>query len=224
MRFLDQAKVYVSSGAGGNGAVSFRREKFIEFGGPNGGDGGKGGDVIAECVANLNTLLDYRYQQHFKAKKGGNGMGQNRSGAGGADVVLKLPPGTQIFEEDGEKYGVSLPTHSPPSMNSIRTSASVMVLARPSMRTTWPASGSVAEMRHVCTKALSVIREMTGVAIWTRPEKLASSAKRASPRIGVLKRTSKLPGASSLRSRYAGRTSWPKAWAAGSRQPQKIRN
>jgi GTP-binding protein len=102
MRFLDQAKVYVSSGAGGNGAVSFRREKFIEFGGPNGGDGGRGGDVIAECVANLNTLLDYRYQQHFKAKKGGNGMGQNRTGAKGADVVLKLPPGTQIFEEDGE--------------------------------------------------------------------------------------------------------------------------
>ena len=102
MRFLDQAKVYIRSGDGGNGAVSFRREKFIEFGGPNGGDGGKGGDVIAECVANLNTLLDYRYQQHFKAKKGGHGMGQNRTGAGGADVVLKLPPGTQIFEEDGE--------------------------------------------------------------------------------------------------------------------------
>jgi GTPase len=102
MQFLDQAKVYVRSGAGGDGCVGFRREKFIEFGGPDGGDGGKGGDVIVECVANLNTLLDYRYQQHFKAKKGGNGMGQNRTGAGGADVVLKLPPGTQIFEEDGE--------------------------------------------------------------------------------------------------------------------------
>ena len=75
---------------------------IIEFGGPDGGDGGKGGDVILECVANLNTLLDYRYQQHFKAKKGGHGMGQNRTGAGGADVVLKLPPGTQVFEEDGE--------------------------------------------------------------------------------------------------------------------------
>jgi GTPase len=102
MQFLDQAKVYVRSGDGGNGCVSFRREKFIEFGGPNGGDGGKGGDAVVECVANLNTLLDYRYQQHFKAKKGGNGMGQNRTGAGGADVVLKVPPGTQIFDEDGE--------------------------------------------------------------------------------------------------------------------------
>jgi GTP-binding protein len=102
MQFLDQAKVYVRSGDGGNGSVSFRREKFVEFGGPNGGDGGRGGDVIVECVANLNTLLDYRYQQHFKAKKGGHGMGQDRTGARGADVVLKLPPGTQIFEEDGE--------------------------------------------------------------------------------------------------------------------------
>src|SRR6476646_736190 len=102
MQFLDQAKVYVRSGDGGNGCVSFRREKFIEFGGPDGGDGGKGGDVVLECVANLNTLLDYRYQQHYKAKKGGHGMGQNRSGAGGADVVLKLPPGTQVFAEDGE--------------------------------------------------------------------------------------------------------------------------
>jgi GTP-binding protein len=102
MQFLDQAKVYVRSGDGGNGSISFRREKFIEFGGPDGGSGGKGGDVIVECVANLNTLLDYRYQQHFKAKKGGHGMGQNRSGAGGADIVLKVPPGTQIFEEDGE--------------------------------------------------------------------------------------------------------------------------
>ena len=100
MQFLDQAKVYVRSGDGGNGCVSFRREKFIEFGGPDGGDGGKGGDVIVECVANLNTLLDYRYKRHFRAKKGGHGMGQNRTGAGGADVVLKLPPGTQIFEAD----------------------------------------------------------------------------------------------------------------------------
>jgi GTP-binding protein len=102
MQFLDQAKVYVRSGDGGNGCVSFRREKFVEFGGPDGGDGGKGGDVIVECVANLNTLLDYRYQQHFKAKKGGHGKGQNRSGAKGADVVLKVPPGTQILDEDNE--------------------------------------------------------------------------------------------------------------------------
>jgi GTP-binding protein len=102
MQFLDSAKVFVRSGDGGNGCVSFRREKFIEFGGPNGGDGGKGGDVIVECVANLNTLLDFRYQQHFKAKRGGNGMGQNRTGASGADVVLKVPPGTQILDADGE--------------------------------------------------------------------------------------------------------------------------
>ena len=102
MQFLDQAKVFVRAGDGGNGCVSFRREKFIEFGGPNGGDGGKGGDVIVECVANLNTLLDFRYQQHFKARKGGNGSGQNRTGAGGADVVLKVPPGTQIFDQDEE--------------------------------------------------------------------------------------------------------------------------
>ena len=102
MQFLDSAKVYVRSGDGGNGAVSFRREKFVEFGGPDGGDGGKGGDVIVECVANLNTLLDYRYKQHFKAKKGGHGMGQNRTGAKGAEVVLTVPPGTQILDEDGE--------------------------------------------------------------------------------------------------------------------------
>ncbi len=82
--------------------MSFRREKYVEFGGPNGGDGGRGGDVIIECVANLNTLLDFRYQQHFKAKKGGNGMGSNRTGAKGADVVLKVPPGTQILDEDGD--------------------------------------------------------------------------------------------------------------------------
>src|SRR5215813_4787464 len=102
MQFLDQAKVYVRSGDGGNGCVSFRREKFVEFGGPDGGAGGRGGNVIVECVANLNTLLDYRYQQHFKAKKGGHGKGQNRSGAKGADVVLKVPPGTQVFDADGE--------------------------------------------------------------------------------------------------------------------------
>src|SRR5262249_19639929 len=102
MKFLDQAKIYISSGAGGNGCVSFRREKFIEFGGPDGGDGGRGGDVVAQCVVALNTLIDYRYQQHFKAKNGGHGMGRNRCGAGGADVVLKVPVGTQIFDEDNE--------------------------------------------------------------------------------------------------------------------------
>jgi GTP-binding protein len=102
MKFLDEAKVYIQSGAGGNGCVSFRREKFIEFGGPNGGDGGRGGDVIAQAVEGLNTLIDYRYQQHFKAKRGGNGMGKDRHGANGADAVLKVPAGTQIYEEDGE--------------------------------------------------------------------------------------------------------------------------
>src|SRR5262249_62264685 len=81
---------------------SFRREKFIEFGGPDGGDGGRGGDIVAECVDGLNTLIDYRYQQHFKAKTGGHGMGKNRSGAGGTDIVLKVPVGTQIFDEDNE--------------------------------------------------------------------------------------------------------------------------
>src|SRR5262250_517913 len=100
MKFLDQAKIYIRSGNGGAGCVSFRREKFIEFGGPDGGDGGRGGDVIAECVDGLNTLIDYRYQQHFKAKTGGHGMGKNRSGAAGAGVFLKVPKGTQIFEED----------------------------------------------------------------------------------------------------------------------------
>lgn len=102
MKFLDQAKVFVRSGDGGAGCVSFRREKFIEFGGPDGGDGGRGGDVVVECVDGLNTLIDYRYQQHFKAKTGGHGMGRNRHGANGADVVLKVPVGTQIYEEDNE--------------------------------------------------------------------------------------------------------------------------
>jgi GTP-binding protein len=102
MKFLDEAKVYIASGAGGNGCVSFRREKFIEFGGPNGGDGGRGGDVVVEAVTGLNTLVDYRYQQHFKAQRGGNGMGKDRAGANGKDVVLKVPVGTQVYEEDGE--------------------------------------------------------------------------------------------------------------------------
>jgi len=102
LKFLDEAKVYVQSGAGGNGCVSFRREKFIEFGGPNGGDGGKGGDVVVEAVTGLNTLIDYRYQQHFKAARGGNGMGKDRHGGNGKDAVLKVPVGTQVYEEDGE--------------------------------------------------------------------------------------------------------------------------
>ena len=102
MKFLDQAKVYIRSGDGGAGAVSFRHEKFLEFGGPDGGDGGRGGDVWAVAVDGLNTLIDYRYQQHFKAKTGTHGMGRNMTGAKGADVILKVPVGTQIFEEDNE--------------------------------------------------------------------------------------------------------------------------
>jgi len=102
MKFLDEAKVYVRGGDGGNGCIAFRREKFIEFGGPDGGDGGRGGDVSAACVDGLNTLIDYRYQQHFKAERGGGGMGKNRAGRNGRSVVLKVPVGTQIFEEDGE--------------------------------------------------------------------------------------------------------------------------
>ena len=102
MRFLDQAKVYIRSGDGGNGCLSFRREKFIEFGGPDGGDGGHGGSVWVECVTNLNTLIDFRYQQHFTASNGKHGMGANRTGAAGEDAVLKVPPGTQVFAEDNE--------------------------------------------------------------------------------------------------------------------------
>ena len=102
MKFLDQAKGYVRSGDGGAGSVSFRREKFIEMGGPDGGDGGKGGDVWIEAVDGLNTLIDYRYQQHFKAATGGHGMGRLRAGANSDDIILKVPVGTQVFEEDNE--------------------------------------------------------------------------------------------------------------------------
>ena len=102
MKFLDQAKIYIRSGDGGDGCVSFRREKFIEFGGPDGGDGGRGGDVVVEAVDGLNTLIDYRYQQHFKAADRRHGMGQDRHGASGDDVVLKVPVGTQVFDEDKE--------------------------------------------------------------------------------------------------------------------------
>ena len=100
MKFLDEAKVYIRSGDGGNGCVAFRREKYVEFGGPSGGNGGRGGDVIVEVVDGLNTLIDYRYQQHFKAPKGTNGMGKDRHGANGKSILLKVPVGTQIFDED----------------------------------------------------------------------------------------------------------------------------
>ncbi|CAI3924569.1 GTPase involved in cell partioning and DNA repair (Obg) (PDB:1LNZ) [Commensalibacter communis] len=102
MKFLDQAKIYVKSGDGGNGVVAFRREKFIEYGGPDGGDGGRGGDIIFQAIDNLNTLIDFRYTQHFRARKGGNGSGANRTGAAAEDVVIKVPVGTQIFDDDKE--------------------------------------------------------------------------------------------------------------------------
>ena len=103
MHFLDQAKIFIRSGAGGPGAVSFRREKFIEFGGPDGGDGGKGGDIVFEAVPGLNTLIDFRYTQHFRAPRGTGGAGQNRTGAGGDDLVVKVPVGTQILADDEER-------------------------------------------------------------------------------------------------------------------------
>ena len=103
MHFLDQAKIYVRSGEGGPGAVSFRREKFIEYGGPDGGNGGKGGDIVFECIAGLNTLIDFRYTQHFRAPRGSGGSGSNRTGAGGADLVIRVPLGTQVLSEDKEE-------------------------------------------------------------------------------------------------------------------------
>ena len=103
MQFLDQAKIFVSSGAGGDGSVSFRREKFVEYGGPDGGDGGRGGAVIFETVEGLNTLIDFRYSQHFKAGRGQHGMGRNRTGAGADDSVIRVPIGTQILADDDER-------------------------------------------------------------------------------------------------------------------------
>lgn len=102
MHFLDQAKIYIRSGAGGPGAVSFRREKYVEYGGPDGGNGGKGGDIVFEAVAGLNTLIDFRYTQHFKAKRGGHGQGKNRTGAAAEDLVIKVPLGTQVIDDDQE--------------------------------------------------------------------------------------------------------------------------
>ena len=108
MKFLDEAKVYVKSGDGGAGAVAFRREKSIEFGGPEGGDGGRGGDIVLECAGNLNTLIDFRYRQHLKAGKGNHGMGKTRTGAGGEDLVIKIPVGTQVLDEDRETLLVDM--------------------------------------------------------------------------------------------------------------------
>ena len=102
MHFLDQAKIFIRSGAGGPGAVAFRREQYVEYGGPNGGNGGKGGDIVFEAVAGLNTLIDFRYTQHFKAKRGGHGQGKNRTGAAAEDLVIKVPLGTQVIDDDQE--------------------------------------------------------------------------------------------------------------------------
>src|SRR3546814_13512426 len=106
MHFLDQAKIFIRSGAGGPGAVSFRREKYVEYGGPDGGDGGKGGDIIFEAVEGLNTLIDFRYTQHFKARRGTPGDGKNRTGAGGGDLVIKGPGGTQGISDEGDRKSV----------------------------------------------------------------------------------------------------------------------
>jgi len=103
MHFLDQAKVYIQSGAGGPGAVSFRREKYVEYGGPDGGNGGKGGDIIFEAVQGLNTLIDFRYSQHFKAKRGNHGRGRDQTGGGAPDLIVKVPVGTQVLSEDKEE-------------------------------------------------------------------------------------------------------------------------
>lgn len=108
MKFLDQAKIYIQSGDGGAGCVSFRREKYIEFGGPNGGDGGKGGSVYIEAVPNLNTLIDFRYHQHFKAQKGRNGMGSDKTGPKGEDIVIKVPVGTEVLADDQETLIVDM--------------------------------------------------------------------------------------------------------------------
>ncbi len=113
MKFLDQAKIYVRSGDGGNGCVSFRREKYVEFGGPDGGDGGRGGDIVFELAEGLNTLIDFRYKQHFKAPRGENGMGRNRTGASGNVLVIKVPEGTQIYEEDQETLIADITSETP---------------------------------------------------------------------------------------------------------------
>lgn len=151
MKFLDETKVYIRSGDGGAGAVSFRREKFIEFGGPDGGDGGRGGDVWVEAVNGLNTLIDFRYQQHFKAKTGTHGMGRNRTGAKGGDVTLKVPVGTQIFEEDNETLIVDMvaegsATGSPPA--AMAASATRISSPPPTRRRAGPIRASRARRRR----------------------------------------------------------------------------
>jgi len=133
MRFLDIAKVYASSGAGGNGCIAFRREKFIEYGGPYGGDGGRGGDVWAEAVDNLNTLIDFRFQQHVKAENGEGGKGKVMTGANGKDAVMKVPVGTQIYEEDGETLIADLSrTGQRSPVGDSTTQSPACAVARPS--------------------------------------------------------------------------------------------
>nr|MCU0729081.1 GTPase ObgE [Sphingopyxis sp.] len=120
MHFLDQAKIFIRSGMGGGGAVSFRREKYVEYGGPDGGNGGKGGDIIFEAVAGLNTLIDFRYTQHFKAQRGHGGSGANRTGAGGDDLIIKVPVGTQILADDDERSLIADLTHVGQRMTLLR--------------------------------------------------------------------------------------------------------
>ena len=145
MHFLDQAKIYVKSGAGGPGAVSFRREKFIEFGGPDGGDGGKGGDIVIEAVPGLNTLIDFRYTQHFRAPRGKGGSGSNRTGAGGEDLVVKVPVGTQILTDDEDRSLIADLTLFSSVMSHRRATARTPKLPR-SMTVCW---ASRAELRKV---------------------------------------------------------------------------
>ena len=131
MKFLDEAKVYVRSGDGGNGCVAFRREKYIEFGGPSGGNGGRGGDVVIEAVDGLNTLIDYRYQQHFKAQRGVNGMGKDRHGANGKPIVLKVPVGTQVAQRP-----IGMPCFSGGNQRAITAGATTAIKPIPTPSTT----------------------------------------------------------------------------------------
>ena len=132
MHFLDQAKIFIRSGAGGPGAVSFRREKFIEYGGPDGGDGGKGGDIVFEAVPGLNTLIDFRYTQHFRAPRGKGGAGSNMTGAGGKDLLIKVPVGTQILADD--ESAPCSPTSPRRASGSISSRAATAGAAMPATR------------------------------------------------------------------------------------------
>jgi len=150
MKFLDQCKIYVKSGDGGRGSMSFRREKFIEFGGPDGGDGGKGGAIVLVAQDNLNTLIDYRYQQHFRAPNGRGGAGRNRTGAGGDDLVLRVPVGTQILGEDGETLIADFTRKGQRACccaAAMAVSATPITKARPTRRRAVPISAGRARRR-----------------------------------------------------------------------------